>query len=209
MNELLARKVLLLNKLYTPISIITARSAFIKLFTEVAEVVTVEEGNYANYDFSSWAEISELREQLEELGDLDDVVYTARLSLIVPRVIRLLEYDKIPAQVIKLTRRNIYARDENRCQYCGERFVTDKLNLDHVKPKAQGGHNAWENLVCSCLPCNTRKANRTPEQAGMKLIRTPKKPMAHPMLRVHISHQRYEAWTSFISEGYWNTELID
>lgn len=209
MEDVLARKVLVLNKLYNPISVITARDAFVKLFIEIAEVVTVEGGTYANYSFNSWAEISDLRKQLEELGDLDDVVYTSRFTLIVPRVIRLLEFDKIPKQTLKLTRRNIYARDGSTCQYCGKKLGTDKLNLDHVVPKAQGGHNTWENLVCSCFKCNTKKASRTPKEAGMKLIKTPRRPKHNPMLKVHISHQRYAAWRDFVSEAYWTAELQD
>jgi len=209
MDDMLARKVLVLNKLYNPINVISARDAFIKLFIEIAEVVTIEDGNYGNYNFNSWAEISELRKQLEELGDLDDVVYTSRLTLVVPRVIRLLEYARIPNQTLKLTRRNIYIRDESICQYCGKKLSTDKLNLDHIVPKSQGGHNEWENLVCSCFKCNEKKAGRTPKEARMKLIRIPRKPKYNPLLKVHITHQRYHAWRDFVSENYWTTELTD
>ena len=203
------RKVLVLNKLYNPISVISARDAFVKLFVEVAEVVTIEDGTYENYDFDSWAEISDLRKQLEEIGDLDDVVYTSRLTLIVPKVIRLLEYDRIPEQTLKLTRRNVYARDGNICQYCGRKLPTDKLNIDHIVPKSQGGHNTWENLVCSCFKCNGKKAGRTPKEARMKLVKTPRRPKCNPMLKVHITHQRYAAWRDFVSEAYWTTELQD
>jgi len=209
MENVLMRKVLVLNKLYNPISVISARDAFIKLFVEIAEVVTIEDGTYENYDFNSWAEISDLRKQLEEIGDLDDVVYTSRLTLIVPKVIRLLEYDRIPEQTLKLTRRNVYARDGNICQYCGRKLPTDKLNIDHIVPKSQGGHNTWENLVCSCFKCNGKKAGRTPKEARMKLVKTPRRPKCNPMLKVHITHQRYAAWRDFVSEAYWTTELQD
>lgn len=209
MEDVLDRKVLVLNKLYNPISVVTARDAFIKLFIQVAEVVTVEQGTYTNYDFNSWAEISDLRKELEDLGDLDDLVYTQRFTLIVPRVIRLIEFDKTPKNGVKLTRRNIYSRDGNTCQYCAFTGATDKLNLDHVIPKVQGGKNTWTNLVCSCFKCNTKKAGRTPEQAGMKLIRKPFKPKHNPVLKVHIAHKRYEAWKDFVSEAYWTAELQD
>jgi 5-methylcytosine-specific restriction endonuclease McrA len=209
MDEILARRVLVLNKLYNPIGVISARTAFIKLFTEVAEVVTVENGTYANYTFDSWAEVSELRKELEELGDLDDVVYTQRLTLVVPRVIRLLQYDKFPRSTVKLTRRNIYARDGNTCQYCGKRHQTEDLNIDHVIPKSKGGHNSWDNLVCSCFKCNSKKAGRTPREANMKLIQKPIRPKYNPVLKVHIAHKRYEAWKNFISEAYWTAEIQD
>jgi 5-methylcytosine-specific restriction endonuclease McrA len=207
MNDILASKVLVLNRLYRPIGVITARDAFVKLYIEIAEVVTVENGSYSNYDFNSWADISDLREKLEELGDLDDVVYTERLTLIVPRVIRLIKYDRMPKQTLKLTRRNVYIRDENTCQYCGKKLPTDKLNIDHVVPKSQGGKNTWENLVCSCFNCNSKKAGKTPVQARMKLKKPALKPKFNPALKVHISSRKYEAWTSFISESYWNIEL--
>jgi 5-methylcytosine-specific restriction endonuclease McrA len=207
MNDILAQRVLVLNKGYNPIRIISVREAFIKLYAEVAEVVTVEDGNYCNYDFNSWAEVSELREKLEDLGELDDVVYSARLTLIVPRIIRLLAYDKVPKRTLKLTRKNIYARDLNTCQYCGKELPTEDLNLDHVMPKSQGGQATWTNLVCSCIVCNTKKAGRSPKEAHMKLIKLPVEPKYNPMLQVHIESEKYGAWKSFISEAYWTTEL--
>jgi len=207
MDNILARRVLVLNKLYNPISIISARDAFIKLYCGIAEVVTVEKGSYANYNFNSWAEVSDLKKQLEELGELDDIVYTERLTLILPRVIKLIKYDRLPRQTLKLTRRNVYARDENTCQYCGKKLSTDKLNLDHIVPKSQGGKNTWDNLVCSCFKCNGKKAGKTPKEARMKLIKLPTKPKTNPSLAVHINSKRYEAWRDFISEAYWTVEI--
>lgn len=209
MGDILDDRVLVLNRLYNPIRIITVREAFIKLYTEVAEVVTVEEGSYCNYDFTSWADVSELKRQLEELGDLDDVVYTSRLTLVVPRVIRLLKYDKLPKSIVKLNRRNIYARDNSTCQYCGKKLPTDDLNLDHVVPKSEGGPNSWDNLVCSCIKCNSRKAGKSLKEARMKLIKLPTEPKYNPQLKVHITSKKYEAWKNFISEAYWTVELVD
>ena len=205
--NLMSDNVLVLNKAYTPIAVTTAREAFVKLYTEAAEVVTVENGMYQNYNFDSWAEISELKRQLEDLGDLDDLVFSEKLALMVPRIIRVLHYEKVPKHVVKLTRRAVYARDDNTCQYCGEKFKTSDLNIDHVAPRSQGGKNEWLNLVCSCFKCNSRKASRTPEQAGMKLIRKPFKPSYNPSLNVHIQSPKYFSWKSFISEKYWSVEL--
>lgn len=207
MPDVLTQRVLVLNKGYNPIRIISVREAFIKLYAEVAEVVTVEDGNYCNYDFDSWAEVSELKEKLEDIGELDDVVYSCRLTLIVPRIIRLLSYDKVPKRTLKLTRKNIYARDELRCQYCGKEFSTEELNLDHVIPKAQGGEASWSNLATSCIYCNTKKAGRSPKEAHMKLIKQPVEPKYNSLLQVHIESKKYGAWAAFISSAYWNTEL--
>ena len=96
---------------------------------------------------------------------------TPNLVLKVPRVIQLLSCDRSPRHEVKFSRHNIYMRDGNRCQYCGRRFSTSDLSLDHVVPLSRGGPSNWENIVCACLPCNVKKGNRLPDEAGMKLRR--------------------------------------
>src|SRR5690606_18411404 len=113
-------------------------------------------------------------------------VRTVRFHIAVPKVIRLLGYDRLPRQEVKLNRRNIFARDRNQCQYCGKHFSTSELTLDHVKPRTQGGQSAWENLVCCCVACNARKGGRTPEQAHMTLIRKPVKPRRNPVISIRL-----------------------
>ena len=88
-----------------------------------------------------------------------------------PSVIRLLKYKHVPMRMQMTTRRNILMRDGHRCQYCGQKFHGSELTLDHVIPRAQGGKNTWENLVACSRKDNHRKADRTPEQAGMPLLR--------------------------------------
>jgi len=90
-----------------------------------------------------------------------------------PVVIRLKEYRHVPIRMQIVSRKNIYMRDQYKCQYCGERFRSEDLTLDHIIPRAQGGRSTWENLVACCRRDNHRKADRTPEQASMKLIRRP------------------------------------
>ncbi len=207
MEAILQNQVLKLNKNYQPLEIITAKEAFSLLWSEIAEVVTVEDGSYANHTFDSWAEISELKEMLGDWTDLDEWIHTPSLTLEVPRVIRVLTFSDIPKFGLKLTRKNIYFRDGNVCQYCGKKFSTIDLNIDHVIPKSQGGKNTWENLACSCIKCNQKKKNRTPEEANMKLITIPVKPKHNPHLTVHIGHEKYSSWKNFISEIYWTVEL--
>ena len=84
-------------------------------------------------------------------------VRTVQFQIAVPKIIRLFGYDRLPRQDVKLNRRNIYARDRNTCQYCGRHFPTSELSIDHVVPRSLGGQSAWQNLVCSCVACNTRK----------------------------------------------------
>ena len=155
-------RVLVLNKHYMAVRVVSVRRAFSLLFREIAEVISCDEGNYYNYDFNTWQQISELRQQFGD--DEDDWVSTVNFDIAVPRIIRLLFYDRLPRQIVKFNRRNIYARDKNRCQYCGKKFPTSELSLDHVVPRTMGGANSWDNLVCACTRCNSRKGGQTPVQ---------------------------------------------
>ncbi len=205
MADVLNSSVLVLNKHFHPVNIINARRAFCMLFGEVAEVISYEDSAYSTYDFKTWAEISEARRQFDN-PDLD-WVNTSQLSLMIPRIIRLLAYDKMWVYRAKLTRRNLYFRDNNTCQYCGKRFRNSELNIDHVVPKSRGGHDSWENLVCACVACNIRKANKTPREAGMSLVRRPKEPTLDPTISVHIGKRKYASWRAFLNDAYWNVEL--
>ena len=198
-------KVLVLNKVWVAIRVISARRAFAMLMRELAEVVHVEDGQYLSYDFSSWAEVSELARQLEP--DSHDWVKTVRLPLAVPKIIRLHGYDRLPDQRVKLNRRNLFARDGNRCQYCGHHFPTSELSIDHVLPRSQGGGDTWENLVCSCVRCNARKGGRTPEQARMALVRKPIRPRRNPLIQARLGNERYASWKQFLDNAYWSVEL--
>ncbi len=200
-------KVLVLNRLYTAIRVVSARRAFVLLCKRVAEVIAVEDGAYANYDFETWAELASLQRELSP--DAYSWIRTPRVEIAVPKIIRLFDYDRVPRSPVKLNRRNIYARDGNRCQYCGRIFPVRELTLDHVTPRVQGGGNSWQNLVCACLACNTRKGGRTPRQAGMKLVREPARPKRSPSMTLRLGSTKYASWRAFLSNAYWNVELKD
>ena len=197
--------VLVLNKHYMAVRIVRARRAFSLLFRELAEVVSFEEGVYSNYNFQSWCEVSEFKRNFEPDGH--DWVSTVSFYIAVPRIIRLLFYDHLPRNEVRFNRRNIFARDKNSCQYCGMRYPTSELSLDHVIPKSMGGKSAWDNIVCACTKCNVRKGGRTPRQAGLKLIQKPVKPKRNPLIHVHLGHQRYQSWKQFLDHAYWSVEL--
>ena len=129
--------VLVLNKLFMAVHIVSVRRAFCLLCKELAEVVSLEEGQFATYDFQSWREVSEYRARNFRQEE-DDWVRTVNSEIQVPRVIRLLGYEKLPKQTVKFNRRNIFARDNNQCQYCGKKFATSDLSLDHIVPRSQG-----------------------------------------------------------------------
>lgn len=170
-----------------------------------AEVVHVEDGRYVSYNFDDWTEVSAFRREFEPADH--DWIRTVRFQIAVPRIIRVLTFARLPRQEVKFNRRNIFARDDNRCQYCGKRFCSSELSLDHVIPRSQGGPTTWENLVCSCLKCNVRKGGRTPTQAGVKLIQKPVKPRRSPTLSIKLSDDRYASWKQFLDVAYWNVEL--
>jgi len=198
--------VLVLNKLFMAVHIISVRRAFCLLAKELAEVVTMEDGQFLTYDFESWAEVSEYRSKHFRQED-DDWVRTPNAEIQAPRVIRLLSYDKVPRQAVKFNRRNIFARDNNQCQYCGRKFILSELSLDHVVPRSQGGQTSWDNIVCACVQCNVRKGGRTPRQANLTLIRKPEKPKRSPVLNLKLTQKKYRSWTSFLDAAYWNVEL--
>ncbi len=204
-NPSLDCRVLVLNKHYMAVRVIGVRRAFSLLFKEQAEVIACQEGNYCNYDFRSWRQLSAAKETFR-MHD-GDWISTVSFDIAVPRIIRLLFYDRLPRQPVKLNRRNIFARDRNLCQYCGNKFPLSELSIDHVIPRTLGGKSVWENVVCACTRCNVKKGGRTPAQAHMTLIRQPVKPKRNPVIHVHLSHNRYRSWKQFLNNAYWSVEL--
>jgi len=201
----------MLNAHYLALRVVSARRAFSLLFKHEpydqppAEIIDVEDGRYVNYNFDDWRELSQFRREFEPAKH--DWVRTVRFDIAVPRIIRLLRFSRLPRQEVKFNRRNIYERDQNRCQYCGKRFPTSELSLDHVVPRTQGGKTTWENVVCSCVRCNVKKGGRTPEGSGMKLVSVPAKPLRSPVLALKLSDSRYSSWRQFLDHAYWNVEL--
>ena len=141
------KPVLVLNASYEPINICAARRALVLVLKGVA---SAEEESTHAHPFGA------------QRGETAD------------RVIRLLEYRRIPHQTRALSRKNILMRDRYTCQYCHRTLPSAELTLDHVIPRSRAGETTWENLVACCHPCNNRKGNRTPEEAGMKLARPPR-----------------------------------
>lgn len=194
----LSASVLVLNRYYMAVHVVSARRAFCLLFRELAEVVHVDQGQYANYDFDSWIMMCDLQGNRQEA---EDWVRSVNFYVQVPRVIRLLRYDRVPRRTVRFNRRNLFARDGHTCQYCGDNYPNNQLSFDHVMPRSRGGKTSWENVVCCCIVCNSKKGGRTPQEARMKLIRTPTKPRHSPLLSLKMRHPKYESWRAFIRDG--------
>ncbi|HEV2882398.1 MAG TPA: HNH endonuclease [Pyrinomonadaceae bacterium] len=139
-------RVLVLNASFEPINVCTERRAVVMIFKGVARV---EEHN-------------------------GHMLHSARVTMHAPSVIRLTEYIHIPFKNRSLSRKNILLRDHSTCQYCAKQLPPSDLTLDHVFPRSRGGESTWDNLVACCKRCNHRKGSRTPEEAGMHLIRHPR-----------------------------------
>lgn len=195
-SDALSSSVLVLNRLYIAIHVVGVRRAFGLLCREQAEVIHMEEGRFVNYDFEAWREICELR--VDDKQPYEDWLRSVHFEIQVPRVIRLLSYDRLPRRALRLNRHTVFARDGHRCQYCGRRFATGELSLDHVIPRSRGGETTWENVVCACLGCNVKKGGRTPQEAHMKLVSPPLRPKRSPLLTQKLHNPKYEVWRTWL-----------
>jgi 5-methylcytosine-specific restriction endonuclease McrA len=165
----LGQRVLVLNASYEPLQLVSVRRAVILLLQEKAEVVEAA------------------RQQLRARA----------LSLDVPLVIRLVRYIRIPRRLkLPCSRRGVFARDRETCQYCGVQPGRAHLTMDHVVPRSQGGGTTWDNVVTACRDCNHRKGGRTPDQANMKLAIVPRQPqyVAFALLG---ELERHDVWRKY------------
>lgn len=195
----LERPALVLNRHWSPIQTTTVREA-IGLIVKGAALV-IEPGTFRTHDLESWNDVSRARVRLETV-----VIRSARLALVVPEVIVLTTYAGQGERAVVFSRRNLFKRDHSTCQYCGAQPGPQELTIDHVLPRSKGGYSTWENCVLACVACNTRKANRTPEQAGLKLRKAPRRP-SWKALATFPLRERRESWDQFLSRAYWEIEL--
>lgn len=217
MNAVLNDNVLVLNSGWTPINVTTVLDAIVAVFNERARFIDPQ--TYADYDFGTWVETWQDASMLARV-EASQVVPCPRYSIVKPEVIRCVDYvgSGFTARghaKPKFSRRNVFLRDRNVCQYCGKHFKDSRmLNIDHVVPRAQGGESVWTNVVLSCVKCNDRKRDRTPEQAGMHLVRRPglpkpedvRLPFRDRLLRKMGGH-RPASWEQFLGKLYWEAEL--
>jgi len=155
----------------------------------------------------SWkkAIVMVLLEKVEVVEEYDRMIRGISLGLRLPAVIRLNRYIKKRTPIIKFSRQNLYIRDGGRCQYCGSPFSHKELTYDHVIPRSKGGETEWTNVVTCCVKCNLKKGGRTPEEAGMFLIRKPKAPIWIPLLTMSLGlKETPEPWKDYL---YLNSEL--
>lgn len=183
--------VLVLNRNYQPIHVTTAKRAFTLLFMDLARAL---DRDYREFDFASWSSI--------KVMDGEEALRTISKAFRIPRVILLLSYDRMPIGRVRFSRANVFVRDNYTCQYCHQQMKRADLNIDHVMPRSRGGPTTWDNVVTSCVRCNVRKGNRTPDEASMRLHSKPGRPkwsalVKHPY--VQNTSTRFEDWTPFLA----------
>lgn len=193
---MLDNPVLVLNRNWAAVNVATVARALTLLFNDAARVVDVSD--YQAFTWEDWSKI--------DPRDGERFIQSTSIRLRVPEVIVLTAYDGLPETAVTFSRRNIFKRDHYTCQYCGKQPGMEELTLDHVMPKSRGGLTDWTNTVLACLPCNKSKDNRTPTEARMALRKQPVKPAWRPIYAMRTI--RPESWSKFVSEAYWNIELM-
>ena len=216
MTETMNRRVLVLNSGWVPIDVASVYDVIVMAVRGRCQFIDPE--TYTMYDFESW--IGNWADATDYARIEMNFISSPSVSVRVPEIAVLRDYSgfgtgKRNGQP-KMSRRNIYYRDKNICQYCGQKFRTEDLNLDHVIPKSKGGEMTWQNIVCSCIPCNDKKRNRTPAQAGMRLVRQPKPPSPEDMkrpfgqkLKRKLGKNVPQTWEQFLGKMYWEVGLED
>ncbi len=203
MEAALAEPVLVLNRLWQAVNVIAAKRAFSLVASGHAQIVHAEDERFEVFSMMDWMDFSRHNPPIHEV----EMVRTVKHSLRVPRVILLSVFDRVPKKELKLTRRNVFERDKYTCQYCALRKDSEDLNLDHVIPRHYGGKTTWENIVCSCIECNSRKSSRLPHEANMRLIRKPSTPKWRPVISLAARGKQHDDWKHFLDVAYWNVEL--
>ncbi|MGI8603228.1 MAG: HNH endonuclease [Verrucomicrobiales bacterium] len=182
----------------------TARRAVTLVFLGHAQIVHREqEDNYTTHDVLSWIGVS----QQQRHWGKEAILRSVRCEFAVPEIIVLSLYDRLPKKEVKFTRHNVFVRDRFTCQYCGRLFEPRELNLDHVVPRDKGGRSMWENVVTSCIRCNSRKGNKLPHEVRMFPLQQPRAPRWRPFhsaVRVNAPHA---SWRDFLEFGERSVEI--
>lgn len=177
-------RTLVLNRSYRAVAVADWRRAVTLVYMGLAEALDEQ---LVPYDFQAWVAASSNWVEVPA-----GFVSSPNMRFAVPEVIRLVRYDRIPHREVAFTRHNVFARDRWRCSYCGKRKGSEELDLDHVVPRSRDGAHEWTNVVTSCRPCNLKKADRLPDEAGMPLKNRPERPrwtlmgslVPHPRARI-------------------------
>ena len=183
--------VLVLNKSWVPIHIVTWQKSMSLIIQDAAHPLNTE---FNAYDFESWLTFSQLNEDYAK-------IHTVKHAIAIPEIIVLRKYDRLPVRDVKYSRQTLFQRDSFTCAYCNKVFPRDELTVDHIIPRCRGGTSNWANTVSACRPCNALKADLTPEQAGLVLHYKPRKPMwLSPIAHIKPDHP-CKSWRKFMKRA--------
>jgi len=191
MNYIDKHNVLILNKHWIPINTTTAKHSFALMYSENAKGIMIEEDKIVPLEWTEWVSLN--------LNETDRKIKTVTGFIKIPTVIVLNYYDKIPKQTIKFTQKSLWERDNFTCQYTNKKVTRTNGNIDHVIPKSQGGKTSWENCVIAHKEINALKADRTPEQAGLKLLKKPSAPRIMPVSFYIRNKEEVKDWELFLN----------
>lgn len=160
--------------------------------------VLVLNASYEPLNITHWRRAMVMLLKGKAEGLEHDPSHPIRPDLLLPTVIRLRQFVRVPYRPLPLTRRNLFQRDQHRCQYCGS--TQNPLSIDHILPRSRGGADVWENVTTACLGCNVRKGNRTPREAGMPLLQEPRRPLSGLSFEAsrQIRSGRHAEWAKYL-----------
>lgn len=181
---------LVLNKAWISITAVTVREAIVSVVNEASRIIDPE--SYQLYDFDGWYNHTKSRTYDKKI-----MIRTGSLQFPAPEIIVLTRYSKVPYRGVPFSRKNLYARDSYRCQYCGATPGIKRLTIDHIMPRSRGGKSSWINCVLCCGECNMRKGNKTLKELGWKLKQTPKAPTWSPLFQIKKDDYK-ESWRKFL-----------
>ena len=200
-SGVLSEKVLILNRSWIAVNVATVRRSLTLVYQDAARIVAPTD--FATYDFDGWVEASQAaREEARRIR-------SATFSICVPEIIVLTSFNGRFTKEVRFSRRSIFERDDNTCQYCGRKFDRHELTLDHIVPRSRGGTSTWTNVVLACLKCNMRKGDRLLHGTHLKLQRKPVKPQWATRVGIKLGRSWKPSWERFLEEAYWNVELSE
>ncbi len=227
MSILTQKKVLVLNKTTSPIAVVTLERAMILVCSSYDEKGNEPKAEIVDSDFQlfTWKQWAQL---IPSNGE--ETIRSARASFRIPEIIRLTRYNKLPQQRLHISRRAIYRRDNNKCQYCGSRPGTTELSIDHIYPRSKGGRTSWENCLLACTSCNRWKADSLPSKkvfietsengkteavtyytvtfdSGKKRWQVTVKEPKKPKFTFYKGDYRCKSWEAILGEAYWSIDL--
>lgn len=181
--------VLVLNKSWCPVQIVNWQVCMSKIYQGIAHPLDRE---FIAYTYKDWLTFSEISETYP-------VIHTVNHRIAIPEIIALVNYNRLPIRDVKYSRQSIFQRDKNLCGYCGNRFKSEDLTIDHIIPRCKGGKTTWDNTISCCRPCNSRKDNKLLHEAGLKLLFKPKKPTwISPVANIRPDHP-CKSWLKFMN----------